>query len=336
MPTPPLASGPQGPGALRPLLDTVLDAPRTGAEARGGPFPTGGPETVTAQMRETLGDPLPAHGDPEALRRLVHALAAGSADPADPLCAAHLHTPPLAVATAADLAASVLNPSLDSWDQAPRRTAAASSSATAAAPCRRASTAPTRSPSTCTNSVGNRSRRGFWSYATPQISPHSVSAPTTSTPTTTPKPGSPTSSDAPCGRPAARTSSRSPSLSRPSAARDSARSSTKSASAPRSSPRSSTPTPASSSTTAPPSAPCSSGPPRHPTAPWPPYGENSSTTAGPVIGRATADGRLWLKATLLNPHTRPGDLAALLRLVELAEPAVVAEPAALPEESTPT
>ncbi|MGW1269635.1 pyridoxal phosphate-dependent decarboxylase family protein, partial [Streptomyces sp. NPDC002491] len=36
-----------------------------------------------------------------------------------PLCAAHLHCPPLAVATAADLAASALNPSLDSWDQAP-------------------------------------------------------------------------------------------------------------------------------------------------------------------------------------------------------------------------
>ena len=28
------------------------------------------------------------------------------------------------------------------------------------------------------------------------------------------------------------------------------------------------------------------------------------------------DGRLWLKATLLNPHTQPGDLAQLLKLVE--------------------
>jgi L-2,4-diaminobutyrate decarboxylase len=41
-----------------------------------------------------------------------------------------------------------------------------------------------------------------------------------------------------------------------------------------------------------------------------------------VLGRARAtdprDGtvRLWLKATVLNPHTRPGDLAALLELVE--------------------
>ncbi|MGC2999575.1 pyridoxal phosphate-dependent decarboxylase family protein, partial [Streptomyces sp. G35A] len=61
--------------------------------------------------------------DPDALRTLVHAIAEGAADPAHPLCAAHLHCPPLAVAAAADLAASVLNPSLDSWDQAPAASA---------------------------------------------------------------------------------------------------------------------------------------------------------------------------------------------------------------------
>ncbi|ULR49944.1 pyridoxal phosphate-dependent decarboxylase family protein [Streptomyces deccanensis] len=119
MTAPPLASGPQGPGALRPLLDTVLDALREGAGTRGGPLPAGGPEAVAAMVRDALGEPLPADGDPDALHRLVRALAAGTADPADPLCAAHLHTPPLAVAAAADLAVSVLNPSLDSWDQAP-------------------------------------------------------------------------------------------------------------------------------------------------------------------------------------------------------------------------
>ncbi|MFE9646481.1 pyridoxal phosphate-dependent decarboxylase family protein [Streptomyces sp. NPDC006365] len=114
-----LASGPQGLAALRPLLTTVLDALRTGAAERRGPLPTGGPETVAARIRTVLGDPLPQHGDPDAFRTLVHAFAAGAADPADPLCTAHLHCPPLAVATAADLAASALNPSLDSWDQAP-------------------------------------------------------------------------------------------------------------------------------------------------------------------------------------------------------------------------
>lgn len=118
-PRPPLASGPGGTDALRPLLDTVLDALLTGTRARGGPLPAGGPEHTAARLREALGDPLPRTGDPAALRTLVQALAEGAADPADPLCAAHLHCPPLAVATAADLAVSALNPSLDSWDQAP-------------------------------------------------------------------------------------------------------------------------------------------------------------------------------------------------------------------------
>ncbi|MFG2466520.1 pyridoxal phosphate-dependent decarboxylase family protein [Streptomyces canus] len=119
MNTPPLASGPEGPSSLRPLLDTVLEVLGEGARLRGGPLPAGGPSQVAARMRAAVGDVLPDEGDPEALRRLVRALAEGSADPADPFCAAHLHCPPLAVAAAADLAVSVLNPSMDSWDQAP-------------------------------------------------------------------------------------------------------------------------------------------------------------------------------------------------------------------------
>ncbi len=35
-----------------------------------------------------------------------------------------------------------------------------------------------------------------------------------------------------------------------------------------------------------------------------------------VLGRARADGRLWLKATLLNPHATPDDLDQLITLVE--------------------
>ncbi|SNX57714.1 L-2,4-diaminobutyrate decarboxylase [Streptomyces sp. TLI_55] len=117
MTTPPLASGDSA--SLRPLLETVLGALGEGTRARGGPLPEGGPEAVAQRLRAAVGDVLPEEGDPEALRHMVRALAEGSADPADPLCAAHLHCPPLAVAAAADLAASVLNPSLDSWDQAP-------------------------------------------------------------------------------------------------------------------------------------------------------------------------------------------------------------------------
>jgi len=101
------------------LLSAVLDALDSGRRARGGPLPAGGPSAVAARLRDAVGDVLPEHGDPQALHTLVHALAEGAADPADPLCAAHLHCPPLAVAAAADLAACVLNPSLDSWDQAP-------------------------------------------------------------------------------------------------------------------------------------------------------------------------------------------------------------------------
>ncbi|MEW2394826.1 aminotransferase class V-fold PLP-dependent enzyme [Streptomyces sp. NPDC046862] len=121
MSTPPLASG--AGGLLRPLLHTVLNALREGAQARGGPLPKGGPQAVTARVRAAVGEVLPRRGDPDALHALVRAFAAGAADPADPLCAAHLHCPPLAVAAAADLAASVLNPSLDSWDQAPAASA---------------------------------------------------------------------------------------------------------------------------------------------------------------------------------------------------------------------
>ncbi|MFE5888635.1 pyridoxal phosphate-dependent decarboxylase family protein [Streptomyces sp. NPDC002285] len=116
---PSLASGPEGPHALRPLLDTVLDALDEGARARRGPLPSGGPDAVAGRMRTAVGDVLPDEGDPKALHTLVRALAESAADPAHPLCTAHLHCPPLALATAADLAASTLNPSLDSWDQAP-------------------------------------------------------------------------------------------------------------------------------------------------------------------------------------------------------------------------
>ncbi|MBL1066849.1 pyridoxal-dependent decarboxylase [Streptomyces sp. 7-21] len=126
MPAPhPLAGGTAGPRALRPLLDTTLTALADGAADRGGPLPPGGPDAVTRRLTTVLHPALPEHGtDPHtALRDLIHALTHGAADPADPHCTAHLHCPPLAIATAADLAASALNPSLDSWDQAPAASA---------------------------------------------------------------------------------------------------------------------------------------------------------------------------------------------------------------------
>ncbi|WP_129839156.1 pyridoxal-dependent decarboxylase [Streptomyces sp. RFCAC02] len=120
-----LAGGTAGPRALRPLVDAVLTALADGAAARCGPLPPGGPAAVAGMLAERAGPVLPVHGSgaAEALRVLVGFLAEGAADPADPHCAAHLHCPPLAVAAAADLAASALNPSMDSWDQAPAASA---------------------------------------------------------------------------------------------------------------------------------------------------------------------------------------------------------------------
>ncbi|WP_406281638.1 pyridoxal phosphate-dependent decarboxylase family protein [Embleya sp. NBC_00896] len=146
-----LAGGVAGADALRELVRVALAAVESGARARGGPLPAGGPEGVAAEVARVLGttagaalpaargsaaagpspspgpspnpgpDPLPALGVGEsvALRELSTLFAWGAADPADPRCAGHLHCPPLAVAVAADLVASALNPSLDSWDQAP-------------------------------------------------------------------------------------------------------------------------------------------------------------------------------------------------------------------------
>ncbi|SCE37185.1 L-2,4-diaminobutyrate decarboxylase [Streptomyces sp. DvalAA-14] len=101
------------------MVEVALNALVEGARRRGGPMPRGGPEAVATGVRETLGEAMPrdGRGEREALHTLVRMLAEGTPDPAEPFCAAHLHCPPLAVAAAADLAASALNPSLDSWDQ---------------------------------------------------------------------------------------------------------------------------------------------------------------------------------------------------------------------------
>ncbi|MFE3139156.1 pyridoxal-dependent decarboxylase [Streptomyces scopuliridis] len=117
-----LSGGTGGSDALAPLVDTVMDALARGARQRGGPVAPGRPGDVAATVSEVFGGPAAVTGA-EALDRLTELLAHGSADPADASCAAHLHCPPLAIAVAADLAVSALNPSQDSWDQAPAATA---------------------------------------------------------------------------------------------------------------------------------------------------------------------------------------------------------------------
>lgn len=125
MAMPELAGGRQGARQLRLLTEVVCAALEAGAAARGGPLPAGGPEAVTERLAAATDPVLPRTGSgaAEALHTVVRAITEGAADPADPSCVAHLHCPPLALSAAADLAASVLNPSLDSWDQAPAATA---------------------------------------------------------------------------------------------------------------------------------------------------------------------------------------------------------------------
>ncbi|MDV6012742.1 pyridoxal-dependent decarboxylase [Haloechinothrix sp. LS1_15] len=119
-----LAAGPSGPARLSPLIGTAVEALAAGIAERGGPAPARAPEELAERVRDALGWVLPdtGTGSHEALDRLSRMLAAGSVDPADPACAAHLHCPPLAVAVAAEVVSAALNPSLDSWDQAPAAT----------------------------------------------------------------------------------------------------------------------------------------------------------------------------------------------------------------------
>jgi L-2,4-diaminobutyrate decarboxylase len=120
---PALAGGAAGAQRVRELVSVALDAVAETTAARPGPIPAGGPPAVASALASALEGVgvLPEHGvGPEAaLGQLTRLLTAGSVDPAHPWCAAHLHGPTLAVAAAADLVASMLNPSMDSWDQAP-------------------------------------------------------------------------------------------------------------------------------------------------------------------------------------------------------------------------
>jgi len=111
--------------SLDSLVATALTALETGRKERGGPLPDATPAQVEQSVDAALaGNALPDEGvgEEEALAELVRVTSAGAADPSDPACAGHLHCPPLDVAVAADLVASALNQSMDSWDQAPAAT----------------------------------------------------------------------------------------------------------------------------------------------------------------------------------------------------------------------
>lgn len=109
---------------IESLLATAAEALASGRAARSGPV-VGGPEVVRRLVADVVGaSSLPAKGlgDEAALLELGRLAALGAADPTHPLCAAHLHCPPLPVAVAAEVLIAALNQSLDSWDQAPAAT----------------------------------------------------------------------------------------------------------------------------------------------------------------------------------------------------------------------
>ena len=151
MPVPPGRHRPRrrhtDPRALRPLLDTVLEALATAPATARGPCPPAAPTPSprTTRRRQTRA-PRPRHRTPRSPAHPHPRPHPGAADPADPHCAAHLHCPPLALAVAADLAASALNPSMDSWDQAPAATKLRPSPP-APSPPRSTPTPPTPTPS---------------------------------------------------------------------------------------------------------------------------------------------------------------------------------------------
>jgi L-2,4-diaminobutyrate decarboxylase len=126
-----LATGPDGWSRLLALTATAFAGAARGERDRGGPLPAGGPLGWSAGSAASGGYPGPAGavlpetgvGADRALETVSGYLARGAADPGDPRCAAHLHAPPLAVAVAIDAVVSALNPSMDSWDQAPAATA---------------------------------------------------------------------------------------------------------------------------------------------------------------------------------------------------------------------
>lgn len=116
------SAGCDGRSVLGPLVARALEALSAGSARRGGPLAALGPVVTGETIRAELGAavlPEEGHGSVEALAHLVESLGRASVAPDHPHCAGHLHTPPLAVAVAADLVAGTVNPSLDSWDQGP-------------------------------------------------------------------------------------------------------------------------------------------------------------------------------------------------------------------------
>ncbi|HEV7466056.1 MAG TPA: pyridoxal-dependent decarboxylase, partial [Candidatus Dormibacteraeota bacterium] len=105
--------------ALEQALDAVAGCWRSAAAARRGPYSGASPDQL--ERLAAAVEVLPEEGRElsAVLEELGGLAIAHAVDPAHPHCAAHLHCAPLVAAVAADALVSAINPSLDSWDQAP-------------------------------------------------------------------------------------------------------------------------------------------------------------------------------------------------------------------------
>ena len=105
---------------LRATVDALLDV--LIATDRRPTFPA----TSAYDLRDAVAviDPLPESGRPlgDVLAEVESAVLARNVRMSDPLCAAHLHPPPLLAASAAELAIGVTNQSMDSFEQSPAAT----------------------------------------------------------------------------------------------------------------------------------------------------------------------------------------------------------------------
>lgn len=116
-----LAGTPEGAAALGELAELAAAVAASAAAVPGGQ-PLTPAEGLEAAI--TALDPCPPDGvgARAALEELGEAIVRHGVRVADPRCAAHLQTPPLAVAAATELVIGATNQSMDSFDQAPAAT----------------------------------------------------------------------------------------------------------------------------------------------------------------------------------------------------------------------
>jgi L-2,4-diaminobutyrate decarboxylase len=99
----------------------AMAARAVGRELHGGPAPAVTPDALERLLEIDVAPELGA-GLESTLELVRQRIVRNSVVVTDPLCAAHLHCPPLLASLAAEAIVAATNQSLDSWDQAPAAT----------------------------------------------------------------------------------------------------------------------------------------------------------------------------------------------------------------------